>query len=844
MIGKTISHYKIIEKLGAGGMGVVYKAQDTKLKRTVALKFLPQELTRDDLTKKRFIQEAQAASALEHNNICNIHEIDETDDGQTFIAMACYQGETLKEKIQKNPLKMQEAISIVIQVAEGLKNAHKKGIVHRDIKPANIYLTEEGVAKILDFGLAKLSKQTQLTKTGTPMGTVAYMSPEQTRGEKIDQRTDIWSLGVLLFEMITGKLPFKGDYDQALVYSILNEEPLLISESDPTLSKDCDDVVSRCLQKDPGNRYQTIDELLIDLYLKKSSDLIPIKQKLGFFPKKTAYIIGMVSVLIVVCVLSYLFWPAKVPKQKHLAILPIKLVSDDQREKAFCEGLVEILTSKITQLHQYQDRVWVVPSSEVFYLKKPNVRTVRQEFGVNLVVTGSLQFIKNNLRLTLNLVDAETLRQLTSRIIVEEKNNSIALQDNAVVELARMIDLEIDPHMKRSLALGGTELSEANEHYVEARGYLRRYENEDNINKAIELLQQAIRLDSAFALAYAGLGEAYWNKYELTKETTWIKKAHKQCDHALAINGQLIPVRFLSGIIYQGSGQYIQAMEVFNTILQADPDHYDATVELAITYDENAMPNKAEATYKRAIELRPDYWDAYNCLGYFYWRLDKLQKAGEMFHKVIELTPDNIRGYNNLGVIYHLQNQWESAVKMYNKSIEIRPNADAYSNYGTIEFFRGNYKHAVSLYKKAVKLRKNEFMIWGNLADAYRYVPEYKEQAEPVYRQAVRLAKKELEVNPNKSHLRASLALYYAKLKERELAIIELNLARDQSPYDLVILRKSIIVYELTGQRDQAITALEQFIEKGGSPEEISIDPDLKGLCLDSRYTKIIQIEK
>ena len=219
MIGKTISHYKILEKLGEGGMGVVYKAEDTKLKRTIALKFLPPEYTRDPNAKNRFIHEAQAASALDHPNICTIHEIDETENGQMFIVMAHCSGNTLKRKIEDGPLKLEEALGIFLQIAEGLAKAHEQGIVHRDLKSANVMINKDGVVKIVDFGLAKLSGQTELTKEGTTLGTVAYMSPEQTRGELVDHRTDIWALGVVLYQMLTRKLPFKGDYDQAVVYS-------------------------------------------------------------------------------------------------------------------------------------------------------------------------------------------------------------------------------------------------------------------------------------------------------------------------------------------------------------------------------------------------------------------------------------------------------------------------------------------------------------------------------------------------------------------------------------------------------------------------------------------------
>jgi serine/threonine protein kinase len=273
MVGKTISHYKILEKLGEGGMGVVYKAEDLKLKRIVALKFLPPELTRDPEAKERFIQEAQAASALDHPNICTIHEIDETVDGQLFIVMACYDGETLKKKIASSQsreagLSMDSVIDIAIQIAQGLVKAHEHGIFHRDIKPGNIMITKDGMVKILDFGLAKLAGQVGLTKTGTTVGTIAYMSPEQARGEDVDHRTDIWSFGVVLYEMVSGKLPFRGEYDQAVVYSIMNEQPeplIPIGSETSGVHLELERIVGTCLEKQAAHRYQSSEQVLADL---------------------------------------------------------------------------------------------------------------------------------------------------------------------------------------------------------------------------------------------------------------------------------------------------------------------------------------------------------------------------------------------------------------------------------------------------------------------------------------------------------------------------------------------------------------------------------------------------
>jgi len=312
MIGKTISHYKILEKLGGGGMGVVYKAEDIKLKRTVALKFLPPDLTRDDESKVRFIQEAQAASALEHNNICTIHEVDETEDGQLFIVMACYEGDTLKKKIEQGPLEIEDAVSIALQVAQGLSKAHEKGIVHRDIKPANIMVTDDGVVKILDFGLAKLTGQTRITKTATTLGTIAYMSPEQARGEEVDQRTDIWSMGVILYQMVTGQLPFKGEYEQAVVYSILNDEPGPMSKLKADVPEEIEEIVQKSLQKVVEKRYQDIADILDPLEVLKrkfdSGQFFTPDQKIERRKRRKKYVYGTVAIFSAIAIIAGLFY--------------------------------------------------------------------------------------------------------------------------------------------------------------------------------------------------------------------------------------------------------------------------------------------------------------------------------------------------------------------------------------------------------------------------------------------------------------------------------------------------------------------------------------------------------
>ena len=344
MIGKTISHYKILEKLGEGGMGVVYKAEDTRLKRTVALKFLPPELTLNEEAKKRFIQEAQAASALEHPNICSIHDIGETEDGRMFMAMPRYEGQTLKERLDKgangrSPLYINECLDIAIQIAQGLAKAHEKGIVHRDIKPANVFITKDGIVKILDFGLAKLGRQTKLTKTGTTVGTVAYMSPEQARGGDVNHRTDIWSLGVVLYEMLAGQLPFRGEYEQAVIYSILNEEPRPISMPERPVSNQIAAVINMALAKTAENRFPSMPEMLRGLQgILQSEDKrnleFKTKSKTGKIPR-IAFAISIPALIIVIVSLYLLYQHsrAKIPSWMQKDAPLTQLTSEPGNER-------------------------------------------------------------------------------------------------------------------------------------------------------------------------------------------------------------------------------------------------------------------------------------------------------------------------------------------------------------------------------------------------------------------------------------------------------------------------------------------------------------------------------
>jgi len=386
--------YKIIEEIGRGGMGVVYKAEDIKLQRTVALKFLPAQWTTDPEARERFVQEARAASALDHQNICAIYEIAETEDGRLYIAMAFYEGESLRDKIKREPLKVDEALNFAVQVAQGLAKAHQKGIVHRDIKPANILLTKDGAAKIVDFGLAKPAGQVKLTREGTMIGTVAYMSPEQARGEAVDQRTDIWSAGVVLYEMLSGRLPFKGDYEQTLIHSILKSEPEPISRTRKDLPKGLAQIIDKSLSKNVSARYQSTEELLEDLGA-VAEGLKPLRAKADLFRGrifglKKVYAYPITAGLIAFIALALLFvFPKRGQAFESIAVLPLENLSGDPRQEYFSDGMHEALITNLAQLSSLKR---VIARSSVMRFKGTNtpLHKIAQELRVDALITGAV----------------------------------------------------------------------------------------------------------------------------------------------------------------------------------------------------------------------------------------------------------------------------------------------------------------------------------------------------------------------------------------------------------------------------------------------------------------------
>ena len=743
LLGKKVAHYRVMEVIGAGGMGLVYKAEDLKLGRQVALKFLPEELLTDPAALQRFEREAQTASSLNHPNICTIHEIEE-HEAKPFIVMELLQGETLRDRLSglagaKKTLSLDDLVDIAVQICSGLEAAHAKSIIHRDIKPANIFLLASGQAKILDFGVAKLVEapdfspskvndkdialqtgpgleadsfdgphlrteahppatplEATLTRTGAALGTLGYMSPEQVRGEKLDARTDLFSLGLVLYEMATGQRAFSGQTQAVLHNEILNSIPVPVHELNSTLPPKLEAVIAKALEKDCKLRYQSAAEMRAGLQeLKQDSQSArssAAEQAAGSsVPRAVAQSVKRHTVIyaVIACALAAIvallltgvirnpFRPK--PQERHLAVLPFLNIGNDPTDKAFAEGISETLTSKLSQLERFDKSFWVVPAGDARTMKSPD--EAHRNLDVTLAITGSVERTPDGVQVSTNLIDAANHRQLASRTLNVPSISLEDLQQQVWEAVADMLDLQVPAEVKKELAAGGTSHPEAYRLYEQGNGFLQRYTTDD-VDHAIDLFNKVLAIDPKYALAYAGLGDAYGWKYYDTKDPQWIVKATQNASRAVELNDQLIPARMSLAKVYERIGQPDKALAEYKRVLEQDPTVTDAETYEAKIYESQGHFGQAEEIYKHAIARHASYGRGHADLGELYYSTGRFDEAIQQFQTAIDLSPDNPVGYFDLGASYIALGRYDDAIAVLKKGLSIKPSADAWTNLG------------------------------------------------------------------------------------------------------------------------------------------------------------------
>jgi len=713
-IGKTISHYRIVEKLGGGGMGIVYKVRDLKLDRFVALKFLPPHLSMDEEGKKRFIQEAKAASALDHPNICNIHEIDETEDGQLFIVMAYYEGETLKHRLSdvkakdRSPLTIKQVVDIAIQIGHGLSKAHEKGIIHRDIKPANIMITNEGAAKILDFGIAKLVGGAGLTKTGTTTGTVAYISPEQLSGQEVDYRSDIWSLGVVLYEMLSDQLPFKGEYDSAIIYSILYEAPQQISDLCPEVPRWLEKLIQKALSKNPDDRFQSIDEMITNLQY-GSGITTPLERKsllkstlLG--SKKRKFLLSAaISIIIIVLVMLINLLSSRFSgaERKSIAILPFANLSSDPTYEYIGDGITEDIITQVSKISEL--RVLSRSSIMRYKNKEINIKKIGKDLDVSTVLEGSVRIENNSIRVTAQLIDTNTDDHIWAETYDKELTRIFDIQSDVANEIASALKVKLTPSEKTNLEKRATKNLDAYSFYLKGKEYYYKYNKEDN-ETAIALFKKALERDSSYSLAYAGLGNAYGQRYEkFGYPSNWLDSSIAMSKKSLLIDPDLAEGYKALGLSYSLKGWRHKAVEADEKAIELNPNLHPAIGNLGIEYMSMGKLDESLLLLKKAITLNPTHFFGSASVGAVYYELGMDDKALEWYMKSMELEPNYTYANIQIGHLYLRQGNFEKALAMAAEDIKIYPDTISSLVFkGNVELFRRNFSKSKQFYDKTI----------------------------------------------------------------------------------------------------------------------------------------------
>ncbi len=673
MIGRTILHYKILEKLGEGGMGVVYKAEDTKLKRDVAIKFLPSQIASQNEERERFKVEAQAAAALNHPNIATIYSIEETDN-EAFIVMEYIDGVELKDKISSGPVKQNKALEIITKIADGLKTAHNKGIIHRDIKSSNIMVTSDDQVKVMDFGLAKIKGSGLVTKVGTTMGTAAYMSPEQVSGEKVDQRTDIWALGIIFYELLTGELPFKADYDAAWTYLILNKDPLKPSELDRKISAQLDSIVMKMLEKDRDKRYEKIEEFFKDLQ-DAQKQISGIEQE---------------------------------GKTKAIAVLPFNNISAEKESDYFSDGLAEELIMNLSRLKDM--RVVSRTTSMQYKGVQKSVKTIGNELGVRYIIEGSVRKFQDNLRITAQLIDVEKDAQLWAETYKGNLADIFDIQEKVSKQIVDALMVKLTPMEKVVLEKRATLNPEAFDCYLRGRDFLYR-RTKNSVQFAIQLFQKAIEIDPRYADAYAGLGEAYATLYQnFESKDIWLDKAIDSSLKALTYDSSLSEAYAALALAYFYKKSNEEAFEAGRKAIELDPNNFIGYWMLGRIYHSTDRDKEALNLFKKVIELNPDFYSAYMDLRLVYEKLGEREKVNEVlkttevvYSRYLSQHPDDSRAHMFFAIDLALLGKNEEAKKEAASAIELNP-TDPLMQYNAACFYSnaGEKSLAIETLKNAI----------------------------------------------------------------------------------------------------------------------------------------------
>jgi eukaryotic-like serine/threonine-protein kinase len=854
VIGQRVGPYAVLQRLGGGGMGEVYLAEDTRLGRQVALKRPSEAWLSAPDARERLHREASAAGRLTHPNIAAIYDVLDVD-AQPYIVMEYVEGESLAHVLRRGPLPLERALTVGIEIADALAAAHAKGVIHRDLKPANISLTPDGHAKVLDFGLAKGPSTTlkspspgplpTITVAGQVMGTPGYSSPEQLVGAAADPRDDVYSLGIVLFELLTGRRPFEADDALGLAVATMTKTPPAVHDLNRDVPPALSAIVARAMARDRDDRFRSADELRTELrgmtHALSTQVTGPLSTRTLYFNKGHWRRFLPLTALILLgwAVPLALWWnSSRAPGASRvpvLAVLPFTNHSARPDDASIAAAMRDVLIANLGG--QPGLNVLSKTATGESRVDRGDLKKLSKTLGATFLVDGSVQRSGSNLMVSVSVVRGDT------GIVVWSKSYEASEKD--VFSLQERISQGVSQAQPIGTSGGGRDLRSGSRdvaalsQFGHAVEFLERPDIPGNVARAVQLLRATVERDPNFALAWARLGDAYWATYQDSRDPKWAAEAANATHEALRLDRDQPGIWVSLALIHHGTGRHEVAAGELNQALTLQPSNDAAHALLGQVLQALGKVDEAAEHYRRAIALRPDYWRHHSMLGGLYYATGRPKDAIAAFTRVTELQPDNARGFHNLGTVYYAQGDNRNALKYYEDAIVISPMADTYSNIGIIHYDEGRFDAAAESFRQAVKLAPNDGVLRGNLGDAQERLGQ-KDEARRAWQESLKLDRQFLTVNPNDAVTLARVALRESKLGEREAAEADISKALTLNPADPEVLYHGAVVRALNGDPDRALAFLEQALQKGYSVAVAARDRDLAAIRDTPRFRELV----